>query len=89
MPEVHIASDDRIGLAGEGAFENSVVRLVVQYAQPAPRAHHGAQLGKEHRCTGQLLDVARELARQDIEQFIEDRLGQQQPVARVYNALQR
>ena len=51
----------------------------------APRC----QLGEEHRCTGQLLCVAGELAGQNIEQFIEDRLGQQQPVALVYNALQR
>ena len=72
-----IAGDDRIGFAGEGAFENSVVGLVLEYAKPPPRVDHGTQSGKEQGGARQLLNIAGELACEDIKQFVEDRFGQQ------------
>ena len=70
-----IASHNRLGSARECAFQNAIVRLVLDHSQPSPRTDCQSELGQEHGDVRDFLGIAREFASEDAEQFLQDGLG--------------
>jgi hypothetical protein len=80
---------DDFGMTCHSAFQYPVVRLVLHDAKPQPGPYQGPEVRNEHRNSRKLLSVARELAREDAKQFVENGLGEYEIVALLKYSLQR
>ena len=83
LPQIEqrlMSGNDRVHMAGEGAFKHAIIGFVFHDAQLLPRPHSDSKLGKEQRNAGKLFLVPRELAREDAQQFVEDRFGEEELV---------
>jgi hypothetical protein len=80
---------DGFGMSRDCTFQYPVVRLVLHNAKPQPGPYQDPEVRNEHRNSRKLLSVARELAREDAEQFVENGPGEHELIALLEYSLQR
>jgi hypothetical protein len=76
-----VACDDDICTSRNGTFEDAIIRVILEYLQPAARPRYGGQLAQKHRDMGQLFGIAREFSGEHAEQLVEDGLGKDELIA--------
>ncbi|HUY26996.1 MAG TPA: hypothetical protein VMV27_06210 [Candidatus Binataceae bacterium] len=76
-----VTGNNRIGETRDRAFEDPVVRIILERFEAPPRLDRHAQLAEEYGDTRQLVHVTSELARQYAQAFIDNRMRDDQSVA--------
>ncbi len=71
-----VSGNDDVCMAGERAFQNAIVGLVLYYMESSPRLDGKSEFRQKHSDVCELFGIARELASEYAEQFVEDGLGE-------------